>query len=265
MLSIRHESLTYMMKQNLENFAEINIKDIENQWQVAYASNNEHDTDQVGQVAYLKGFYIRAARFDQTGMATVKNFIAYIDAFVRHRRETDARSRIPMEAKFVITNYTNLDLEFEPDVLGHEAEIHAGQEPMQAVLKLQPPVQSRRFLVVDFDFGSEGKLKVGFSGETYAYREHFASFNVPGIYVDASGGVVERDTPDCEYIRTLPEASLDDEDQVRWILDFLGAKGIHKTVYVFRVVARAPGDATAAAAFLAKVFLETRGVQVLVV
>ena len=90
-LSIRHESLTYMMKQNLENFAEMNIRDLENQWQVAYASNNEHDTDQVGQVAYLKGFYIRAALFDEAGMATVKNFIAYIDTFVRRRRETDGR------------------------------------------------------------------------------------------------------------------------------------------------------------------------------
>jgi hypothetical protein len=76
--------------------------------------------------------------------------------------------------------------------------------------------------------------------------------------------VVERDTPDAEYIRTLPEASLDDEVQVRWIINFLGASGIHKTVYAFRVVAQAPGDATAAAAFLAKVVLETRGVQVLV-
>ena len=59
-------------------------------------------------------------------------------------------------------------------------------------------------------------------------------------------------------------ASLDDEIQVRWIINFLGASGIHQTVYAFRVVAQAPGDATAAEAFLAKVVLETRGVQVLV-
>jgi hypothetical protein len=144
MLSIRHDSLTYMMKQNLEAFAEVSITELEEQWQVMYASNNEQDTDQVGQVAYLKGFYIRADLFDETGMATVENFIAYIDAFVRHRRETDARSRIPTDVKFVITNHTNLDLEFEPELLVHEAEIHAGQEPIQAVLKLQPPCQSRR-------------------------------------------------------------------------------------------------------------------------
>ena len=107
-------------------------------------------------------------------------------------------------------------------------------------------------------------MKVDFSGETWTYREHFNVFNVPGVYVDASGGVVERDTPEAEYIRTLPLASLDDDIQVRHIIDFLGTSGIHQTVYVFRVLAQAPGDATAAEAFLAKVVLETRGVQVLV-
>ena len=250
-VSIEHDSVTFRMKDNWEQFTQRSMSDFQIQWSALYISNNEIDEDNVGQQPYLKGFMVAG------GIAEMKNFLCYFDSFVLFRRQDDPKARIPATVVYEIKNFTGNALAFQDGDLSYPATIEQCTGP-GCLLKLQPNVLSKRMLIAVMDFPAMNQVKVVFDGETYVYRSLFEEGNVPGAWLNEDGVEVDRDAGDVEYVRSFPVAMLDNADHVTHILAFLGT-GLRKTAFAYRV----SGDhctSKLAQAFLRRVRDETNGV-----
>ena len=164
LIIIKHESVTYDMKQNLERFYSDTIANLQEQMDLIYCSNNDENNDDLGQRSWQKALLVKA-----TNEAELKNVILFLDAYTQWRRDNDGRSRIPTDVKICIENFSGLPLHFEVGEGNHTIEVteHANASNIKAILTQQPPVRSRRMLIVDLDFERKGYVQMGFDGETY--------------------------------------------------------------------------------------------------
>ena len=250
-LAIRHDSLTYDMKRNLEGFTSTSIAVFERAWNLLYVSNNDEDEDEIGQEAYLKGFLIEGA------MKQVKNVICYVDSFAIHRRETDDRANIPETLTFKIANYTGQPLIFAPDELSHNVEV-ISSTGIGSLIKLQPPVPSKRMLIANIHCLPDNHVQVVFDGETYVFRSLFGAGNVTGKYVDGEGNEVDSEASGAVYTRGFPPCNLTNTKHVDHLISFLG-DGLEQTVYVVRTVTDEPLS-DIMKSFHSRISLETRGI-----
>ena len=252
-IAIRHQSLTFMMKQNFETFMKMSIFEFETLWSVLYQSNNETDNDSVGQEKYLKGFYVCG------NMTAVKNFILLLDSFAEHRRDTDQKAHVPASLAFRIQNYTGQELSFTSEEMTHDAHVVLASG-IGSIIKLQPPVRNKRILLCVLHCLSQDQVKLVFDGDTWTYRDMFESAGVPGFYVDSDGEEAERGQPGVLYTRAFPPASLANERHTGTLLNFIG-RGLAKTVFAIRMVPEMPNPKSELLeTFLATLRRDTRGI-----